>query len=385
MQHKLYVLVIFVCGFLFNSCRDDMAQSNNPEDYIVITYEQIFEAYWNGMNNNYVFWDIETTGWDAIHTKYKPLFAKLDIDNPKDAEKAHEYFTSICQGLIDSHYKLSFINEILPSINPGLLRLQNRDNFHEPLESEHFINTIPSVYLSDGLVRSNGESEIVTGTINNDIVYLHFSDFHLAEYYSQENDDFITPVLDHFFDNITTLPNLKGIILDIRSNLGGDSDDLGLLLGHLIEEPVVFGYLRSKQGEGRLDYSPWIPFKVRPQTGAINISVPIVVLADMYSASMAEITTLAVQSLPNGYFLGERTYGATGPVAENTIYNGGQFKNPVFSVYISSLMFKDIQNISYEGIGIKPDIEVKYDQQAINNDRDTQLEKVIELIREKTD
>lgn len=36
MQHKLYVLVIFVCGFLFNSCRDDMAQSNNPEDYIVL-------------------------------------------------------------------------------------------------------------------------------------------------------------------------------------------------------------------------------------------------------------------------------------------------------------------------------------------------------------
>ncbi len=106
------------------------------------------------------------------------------------------------------------------------------------------------------------------------------------------------PVFDYFFRVLHSgVPALKGIIIDLRGNGGGEISDLDLLVGQLTTSEYTFGYTRYKNGVNRLDYSPWAPAVVKPWVGgAVNVTVPIVVLADHLSVSMSEITTMAIKN-----------------------------------------------------------------------------------------
>src|SRR5262249_34291163 len=149
---------------------------------------------------------------------------------------------------------------------------------------------------------------------------------------------------------------LKGVLLDFRGNPGGSVSDLNFFAGQFIGQPLHFGYARYKSGNGRLDYTPWIDADIQPQGGAQTAQLPIVILADKYSASMAEIITMALHALPQCRIVGETTLGATGPFTANTLYNAGPFTVPGFlSVVTSSAEFKYIDGNRYEGKGFPPD------------------------------
>src|SRR5258708_14527851 len=115
------------------------------------------------------------------------------------------------------------------------------------------------------------------------------------------------------------------MIMDMRNNHGGDVGDLNFLIGRIISKPLHFGYTRSKSGNGRLAYTPWINASVLPVSESKSFSFPIIVLADNYTASLAETVTMAIHTLPNGKIVGETTWGATGPITNNLVYDDGQF------------------------------------------------------------
>ena len=98
---------------------------------------------------------------------------------------------------------------------------------------------------------------------------------------------------------------------------------------------------------------------------------------------MAELTAMAVHALPNGngHTVGETTWGANGPLADNEILNGGQFTAANFLfAYTSSSMFKYIDGNIYEGKGFPPDYNVPFDLHAFQTTGDTQLEKALSLM-----
>ena len=66
----------FIVLFL-SSCRKDLKNVETPENYIGGSFSEVFDAFWNGMNNNYVFWDIDTTNWDNMYKIYKPIFDRF--------------------------------------------------------------------------------------------------------------------------------------------------------------------------------------------------------------------------------------------------------------------------------------------------------------------
>jgi len=80
--------------------------------------------------------------------------------------------------------------------------------------------------------------------------------------------------------------------------------------------------------------------------------------------------------------VGEKTWGATGPIPFNDIrYLGGQFVAANFvHVYCAGVEFRDKNLISYENKGLTPDIAIAYDTTAIKNNIDLQLNKSIEYV-----
>lgn len=386
-QFNKYILVLFVF-FIMTSCRKEIPEINRPEDYVEGNFSEVFDAYWNGMNNNYVFWDIDTTNWDRVYKQYKPLFAKLNLADSIDVRTGYTYFKEMTSGLIDSHYDLSFNDSWLAdssSINPAYQRKLAKPDYHDPISVLHFYYTLPDNYLDEGWKRGfvnvgNSQYVAVAGTIDQHTLYFYFNSFNLKSLYETDDDNAVKTVEQYFFDMINNTPDIKGIILDVRGNGGGSLADLNFLLGRMIDKRLDFGFTRSKQGNGRLDYSPWTPAFVTPQAGANNITAPIVMLADAWSVSMSEITTMAVKSLPNGHFVGERTWGGNGPLTANKFYNGGQFSTGFINqTYTSSLMLKYRDGKIYEGIGFPPDIEVKYDESALELGADPQLEAALKL------
>ncbi len=80
---KRNLLLVIAASFAFltiSSCRKDIQNVPVPENYIGGSFSDVFESFWNGMNNNYVFWSIDTTNWDNMYKIYKPVFAGLDIN-----------------------------------------------------------------------------------------------------------------------------------------------------------------------------------------------------------------------------------------------------------------------------------------------------------------
>lgn len=391
MNRLTRYIVISIALLAIVSCRKDIPQLNRPEDYVAVNFDEVFEAFWTGMNNNYLFWDIETTDWDQVYRTYKPLFAKLNLADSNDVRKSYTYFKEMTAGLADSHYDLSFRDYWLQdsaSINPAYQRKRASADYHPPINIYNFWDTIPRKYLDAAWQRgftNVGDKQYVgvSGTINQGILYFFFSGFNLESLYNDstnENNRFRS-VEKYFFNKLKNMPNIRGIIIDVRGNGGGALNDLDFLVGRLIDKQLQFGHTRSKQGNGRLDYSPWAPAYVKPQPGARAITAPIVVLADAWSVSMSEITAMAVKALPNGHFVGERTWGGNGPLTSNKNYNGGQFSTGFLNqVYTSSLMFKNLDGNIYESKGFPPDQEVKYNAAALRAGRDLQLEAAIRKI-----
>ncbi len=371
------------------ACQPELPTVYAPESVAVGNLEQEFDAYWNGMNNNYIFWDIDPTDWDGVYRRYKPLFAQLK-NGDKDAEKARTYYVEMTAQLIDSHYALMFSDNV--SIVPSIHRAEQRPNYHSPIDIEHFTKVIPASYLAaDSRVGTGTDNDSASYTLvagklkNTNVLYFHLSGFALTELYENKQQS-AAGVIQYVLDAIQQA-DLNGIIIDVRSNTGGDSRDINFLTGRLTDKPYVFGALRSKKGMGRLDYLPWASVTVTPPVGSKAFTKPVIVLADMHSISMGEITPMAIKALPGGNakIVGERTWGAQGPLVENAIYNGGQFtisgnKN-IKLVYTSSQMFRYKDGVCYEGLGFPPDVEAPYNGAALKAGKDTQLETAIAQIR----
>jgi C-terminal processing protease CtpA/Prc len=196
---------------------------------------------------------------------------------------------------------------------------------------------------------------------------------------SYHSDSVTRNILDSLFEILNHNSNAySGIILDLRNNYGGDLADLNFFLGRFINKPIKFGYTRYKSGPNRLDYTPWIPSTLSPQNPSTVFTHPIIALIDNYTVSLAEAVAMIVHTLPNGLVIGERTWGATGPLVSNEVYNDGQFSIPGFlKIYTSSAEFKYIDNKSYENRGFPPDIQVLTNQQSLKEKKDLQLERAI--------
>ncbi len=410
LPHKLFAVPGFIACLLISSCHKDITASNQTGTTTTGNFSQVFEDFWTNMNNNYVFWSVDTTNWDNMHAVYSPKFASLNLYDSADNVTATNYFTAMVDGLTDSHYTL------FP--NGGYIQPAHDRKLKNPAFVENLFGTAPyspsadgkfyytslidSLYLENKVVGVDTTSAYanfyaITGNISNtNIVYLAFSSFELVSEYKSGSAK-VKAVLDSFFAKVKS-STTTGLIIDVRGNGGGSISDLNFLVGSLISSPLQVGYTRSKSGTGRLDYSPWAPAIVTPTAGATAFSKPIVVLADGESVSMAELTTMALKQLTGTKVVGDTTWGANGPLTDNSVFSGGSFNfGNVYTniqtgattyygnAYTSSTQFKYINGNIYEGKGFPPDYDIKVKKSDVflpnNYVDDPQLDKAISLFQ----
>lgn len=158
---------------------------------------------------------------------------------------------------------------------------------------------------------------------------------------------------------------MKGLVVDLRSNPGGNLSTVCQMCDLILPEGTIVS-IKDKNDNGEV-------YKSDKKT---LLNVPLVVLVNEYSASASEIFAGAVQDFGVGTIVGKTTYG------KGVVQNVFDLKDGTsLKITCSEYFTPDGRNI--HGVGIKPDIEVEYEYDSSNIEYDNQLEKALEVLKEK--
>lgn len=406
------ILSIAALAWVFTSCRQQGEELMNPNTVYYDTPSEQFKAIWHGIDNSYAFWDIDPTNWDSLYRVYLPRFEELDhsveTGNYIPTGTLRAYYTDMCCRFVDHHMAIIIHNfwkypTDTISIIPGMIEARTRSYYHAPFSDSVLLACITKIEHREGIYHSGYDREGFKSALAcsfNGIAYLKLSGYMLSNAFNA-SDSLSVALQDVYmqFHQWCAAKDLKGVILDNRGNFGGNVNDMIFVISPFLQSAMHIGDIRHKEGLGRYDYTPWLPFIV--QNGDIlyhriksnnpsaaidsigDITVPIVVLANLNSISMGEMTTQAIAQMPNGCFIGERTFGGHGPLFNNfEIDYGGAFTTPMGDqVSTSTAVLRDADGRITEGIGYTPTYEVLYDETQMYNGTDVQLDAALNYIR----
>lgn len=187
--------------------------------------------------------------------------------------------------------------------------------------------------------------------LDNDMAYIQITEFDLVT----------TDQFEQAYKQAQT-DGMKGLILDLRSNPGGNLSTVCDIARMILPKGLIV-YTEDKYGK-REEYTC---------DGANQIKVPLVVLTNGYSASASEILAGAVKDCGIGTLVGTTTYGKGIVQKVINLSDGSAVK-----LTVSNYFTPNGNNI--HKIGIEPDVEVEFDAEQYKNGVDNQLEKAKEVL-----
>lgn len=171
--------------------------------------------------------------------------------------------------------------------------------------------------------------------------------------------------------------NPKGIIIDVRDNGGGDIQECVQILSEFLPEGTVLYRDESKGG---------VMQDIKAKKGQWE-NLEIVLLGNSNSASASENLIASLVDNNKAVFVGEKTFGK----------GIGQYITPIGEGENISITYARTHRVNGElihGIGISPDVELKYESYSKDREDyrtnlkgfmeiDPQYKKAVEIITEK--
>ncbi len=214
-------------------------------------------------------------------------------------------------------------------------------------------------YLEFDVERKNIELPSVEGKVlDNGIAYIQISEFQ-------------TNTATQFEEILANLEkqDMKGLIVDVRSNPGGLLKSVVQILDDILPEGTVV-YTEDKYGKKDV-YS----------SDAKSINYPMVVLVNENSASASEIFAGAIKDYKYGTLVGTKTFGKGIVQSIFPLEDGDALK-------ITTAKYFTPNGNYIHGVGIEPDVKLEYEysgktDEAYDMKYDNQLQKAIEIMNDK--
>lgn len=208
--------------------------------------------------------------------------------------------------------------------------------------------------IEKDVVRRKVESPTVNSEMyDNGIAYIQITEFD-------------TVTVDQFADALAVArgSGMKGLILDLRSNPGGNLSAVVDIARMLLPEGLIV-YTEDRDGK-RVEYTC---------DGKHELEVPMVVLVNGNSASASEILAGAIKDYGIGTLLGTTPFGKGIVQRPVELSDGSAVKLTVSSYYTPN-------GVNIHGIGIEPDEVCEFDGERYYSDEkyDNQKERAKELL-----
>jgi tetratricopeptide (TPR) repeat protein len=306
--------------------------------------EKNFEHLWKTYDRNYALFGAKHIDWDALYRVYRPRITAQTTD-----EELFQVCADLLGNLNDNHVRLTSPARQFQS---GILGQMKMDDFSLDLVKSKYLNA-KSKSLVDGVFDY--------GWLTDSIGYFHFRGFGRIEQ--------TTAAIDQI---INELKDAKAIVVDVRSNGGGDDRVGKLIADRFADRKRLYMKTAIRNGPQRDSFTPWKYWYVEPG-GPIQFTKPVILLTHRFSVSAAENFALAMRVLPNVTVVGDATSGVFADVYGDRLPNAWRFS-------VSFKLFVDVNDFCWEGIGVPADIRQVNTKQDIEQKRDRVLELAVALI-----
>ena len=336
MCMKMRFLGLVIIGILGTSC-ERLFFEEVPDD----TPKSIFEQTWKFVDEEYSFFKYKRIDWDSVHRVYEPR-----ITNVMSEELLFEELADMLYLLKDGHVNLA--SSFNRSRNWSWY-INSSDNFDKyVLERSYF----------------KEEQQVVGSLIIydfGDIGYIYCESF--SAEISHENLNYI---LEKFSSK-------KGIIFDVRNNLGGSLDNVFTIGSHFVSTPTSVAKMRYKNGPEHEDFEDFYELVFEPAENNQQYTGLVVVLTNRKSYSAGNFFPTCMSALEQVTLMGDTTGGGGGVPSYTELTNG-------WNLRVSSSQLLTLNGINTEN-GLVPDVLVEAPATSLSEGIDPILEEALQLLR----
>lgn len=306
-----------------------------------------FDVFWETFNEHYAFFDLYGMDWDALYAEYQPK-----VSNVSTEAELFAIMTEMLADMDDGHVGIMFDKAL--DFSPW--------NPPDWYAEEEAFSLAYHPYLQ-GEVVTIDNAHIVYGWLDDGIGYVKIGEMVPNKGFFEDEVDIGREAMQQV---AAALSSAEVLVVDVRFNPGG-FDRYSLMIAELFTSERVNIFAKST----RTDTGYTEPFEVylAPSEPAL-FTQPVYLLTNSFTASAAEIFTLAMRTLPQVTVIGEATSGGLSDVMERQLPSGLMFG-------LSNQRYIAADGNLYEGVGIPPDIERPVDVEGFRAGKDTLLEEVI--------
>ncbi len=343
MQTKIWLLCSILISPIITSCQKEFVGIDSGD-----TPTSVFNQIWKDFDENYGLFEVKNINWDSVHQALSP-----GVDDQMTAAQLYQSVVSMLSILNDKHVTL------FPASNPELPRWSIDLDQDGVYHNEVFdLDVVKENYLSD---LHEPAPFAHYGRINAKTGYLHLQHMD-ASRKSYEK------VLDEAFQFFA---DADALILDLRDCSGGYDPNAQYVAGRFCIDPQIYMTTRKKNGPAHDDFAETQHYYVEP-TGKSQFSRPVILLTSSLTASAGETLTLALKTQDHIRQMGGTT---AGNFSDNPMWEAPNG----WSYTISVGDYRDARGQSFEGTGLKPEVEINSSRAALQEGHDLVLEKAIEL------
>lgn len=333
-KKNIYLLLcLLICSASFVSCVDEEEYDN--------TVSGNYEALWKVMDEHYCFFDekAKTLGvdWDEVHTRYAKQV------NGTNTEQLFEVLSNMLGELKDGHVNLSSAFDI------------GRNWSWKEDYPTNFSDTLYNKYIGTDYRIASG---IYYQILDDNIGYMRLESFE-----TEPGDGNLDDILYHFI-------TCRSLIIDIRSNGGGQLTAAEKLASRFTNEEMPVGYMQHKSGKGHNDFSEREEQILKPSSN-MRWQKQVFVLTNRGVFSAANEFVKYMKECPNATIIGDKTGGGAGMPFTSELPNG-------WGVRLSACPMFDKNGTSTEN-GIEPDIYCSLSDEDVLRGVDSIIEKARSL------
>jgi len=335
-----------------------------------------YDVFWTTFEENYPFFSLHGVDWKAVNRQFRPL-----ITPETTPDELFSIFRQMLEPLHDSHVVL----DVFPPGTPrgkDWLRTPTREVWLHKSDSEPFKDAdfdrankiIESRYIQ-GKMETFCGGQIRFGLMNGtQVAYLGILSFHQ---YTTDDDlrkglACIQAAGDTIFSETGAV---KGLIIDIRSNGGGEDALVLELASRLTSQRYLAFGKRARTNSEKVRFTSRESIYVEPSIRPKYLGAA-VLLTGRHSASAAETFTMALMGRrPEICRIGENTQGVFSDVLDRRLPNGWRLVLPN-EIYLTS------GGKTFDVDGVPPDVAVGgLSRKNFASERDPALEKALAIVR----
>ena len=311
----------------------------NPE----ATPQEVFDAFWVAMNENYAFFETHGVDWQSRQS--------LRPENSVTDAELFDTLTAALSGLNDGHISL-FDDEngrwFTPFQRPDWAPRENGKS-----RADYWATAADALGVE--LTRLEG-TPIHFGITSDGVGYIQIHEMTLDTGLLGTSRPIAEAKMVELLGN---LKDAKALMIDVRFNTGGMDDvSFGLASPFAADETFVLTKT-TRVGDGQ---SP--PFRgvLKPSQDWTE-KRPTLLLTSGLSHSAAEIFAMAMRELPSVTLFGEPTSGELSDIMDFVLPNG-------WGLGLSNQTYRAADGVVYEAAGIPVDVAHPFEAEGFADGRD---------------